>query len=109
MIFGIVCLLRLEAACRADRRLNGSRSGRRAMATVGASARHAGGQAAGRRSSNGGKHASFMLSAIEQHPDPTLVELREMLAVRGVSVSIATLSRFFARHGITRKKEWPRE
>ena len=39
-----------------------------------------------------------------QQPDPTLAELREMLAERGVSVSIATLWRFFARHGITRKK-----
>nr|WP_235531797.1 hypothetical protein [Sphingomonas sp. Leaf67] len=37
---------------------------------------------------------------IEQ-PDLTLLELREMLV--GGSVSITTLRRFFARHGITRK------
>ncbi len=49
-------------------------------------------------------HATFILKAIEQQPDPTLAELREMLAIRGASVSIATLWRFFARHGITRKK-----
>ncbi len=49
-------------------------------------------------------HASFILDAIEREPDPTLAELREMLAARGVSVSVATLWRFFARHGITRKK-----
>ena len=51
-------------------------------------------------------HAVFILEAIEQQPDPTLVELREMLGERGVSVSIATLWRFFARHGITRNV-WP--
>ncbi len=49
-------------------------------------------------------HAAFILKAIEEQPDPTLAELREMLAIRGASVSIATLWRFFARHGITRKK-----
>ncbi len=49
-------------------------------------------------------HAAFILEAIEQQPDPTLAELREMLAERGVTTSIATLWRFFARHGITRKK-----
>lgn len=36
-------------------------------------------------------HAAFILKAIEQQPDPTLAELREMLAIRGASVSIATL------------------
>ena len=37
------------------------------------------------------EHASFILDAIKQQPDPTLAELREMLAARGVNVSIATL------------------
>jgi transposase len=32
-----------------------------------------------------------------------------MLAERGVNVSIATLWRFFARHGITRKKDRARD
>jgi len=57
-----------------------------------------------RRTARIEKHASFILNAIKQQPDPTLAEFREMLAGRGVSVSIATLWRFLARHGITRKK-----
>ena len=61
-------------------------------------------QGGDRRTAKIEEHASFLLDAIEQQPDPTLAELREMLAARGVSVSIATLWRFFARHGITRKK-----
>ena len=48
-------------------------------------------------------HAAFILAATEQQPDRTLAELR------GVSVSIATLGRFFARHGITRKNDRPRD
>lgn len=54
-------------------------------------------------------HAAFILAAIEQQPDPTLAELREMLVKRGVSTSIATPWRFFARHGITSKKDRPRD
>ena len=61
-------------------------------------------QGGDRRTAKIEEHASFILAAIEQQSDPTLAEVREMLAVRGVSVSIATLWRFFARHGITRKK-----
>lgn len=49
-------------------------------------------------------HAGFIIEAIKREPDPTLAELQAMLAERGVSVSIATLWRFFDRHGITRKK-----
>jgi transposase len=36
--------------------------------------------------------------------DITLVELRRELGQVGVTVGISTLHRFFARHGITRKK-----
>jgi len=61
-------------------------------------------QGGDRRTSKIEDHAAFILAAIEQQPDSTLAELRTMLAERGVSVSIATLWRFFARHGITRKK-----
>lgn len=61
-------------------------------------------QGGDRRSTKIEDHAAFILAAIEQQPDPTLSELRVMLAERDVSVSIATLWRFFARHGITRKK-----
>lgn len=62
-------------------------------------------QGGDRRTARIEEHASFILNAIKQQPDPTLAELREMLADRGVSVSIATLWRFFTRHGITRKKK----
>ena len=61
-------------------------------------------QGGDRRTAKIEDHSAFILEAIEQQPDPTLAELREMLAARGVSTSIATLWRFFARHGITRKK-----
>lgn len=49
-------------------------------------------------------HAALIHAAVGQQSDITLDELRLMLAGHGVSVSIATLWRFFARHGITRKK-----
>lgn len=61
-------------------------------------------QGGDRRSTKIEDHAAFILDAIERQPDPTLAELRVMLAERGVCVSIATLWRFFARHRITRKK-----
>jgi transposase len=61
-------------------------------------------QGGDRRTAKIEEHAVFILDALERQPDPTLAELREMLAARGVSTSIATLWRFFARHGITRKK-----
>ena len=61
-------------------------------------------QGGDRRTARIEDHAAFILEAIEQQPDPTLSELRVMLAERDVSVSIATLWRFFSRHGITRKK-----
>lgn len=37
-------------------------------------------------------------------PDITLAELRATLAAEGVSISVSTLWRFFARHHHTRKK-----
>ena len=49
-------------------------------------------------------HAALIHAAIEQQSDITLDELRTVLAGQGVSTSIATLWRFFARHRITRKK-----
>ena len=55
-------------------------------------------QGGDRRTAKIEEQGSFILDAIEQQPDPTLAGLREMLAVRGVSVSIATLWRSFARH-----------
>ncbi len=55
---------------------------------------------AGRRGSRIMRTSS---SGIATEPDPTLAELRTMLAECGVS--IATLWRFFERHGITRKEK----
>jgi len=61
-------------------------------------------QGGDRRSTKIEDHAALIHAAIERQSDITLDELRLMLAANGVSTSIATLWRFFARHGITRKK-----
>ena len=52
-------------------------------------------------------HAPVILGAVEAKPDVTLMELRALLAERGVSVAVSTIWRFFARHGITLKKSQP--
>ena len=49
-------------------------------------------------------YAPVILAAVEERPDITLAELRELLAGRGVAVAASTLCRFFARRRITRKK-----
>ena len=49
-------------------------------------------------------HREAILVRFEAHRDITLDELRRELAGTGVTVAISTLHRFFARHGITRKK-----
>ncbi len=49
-------------------------------------------------------HAHTILALHEARRDITLDELRRELGKAGVSVAISTLHRFFARHGITRKK-----
>ena len=49
-------------------------------------------------------HADFLLALVENEGDPTLAEIQARLAERGTPVGIGTLWRFFARHGITRKK-----
>ena len=61
-------------------------------------------QGGDRRSAPIEDHAGLIHAAIEQQSDITLDELRLMLAGHGVSTSIATLWRFFARHRITRKR-----
>ena len=61
---------------------------------------------------SGGDHAShrieaqaeLILATYEARPAIFLHELRDALAERGVQTSTSSLSRFFARHGITRKK-----
>src|SRR5918998_3858242 len=49
-------------------------------------------------------HAALLLQTYEAHPQIFLRELRDVLQEQGVEVSTSSLSRFFARHAITRKK-----
>ena len=49
-------------------------------------------------------HAGLILATCRRRPTIFLRELRDRLAERGVQTSTSGLSRFFARHGITRKK-----
>ena len=53
-------------------------------------------------------HADLILSLYEARPGIFLRELRTALAERGIGVAQSSLSRFFKRHGITRKKQRPR-
>ena len=50
-------------------------------------------------------HAHTILALHAERRDITLEELRHALNQRGMSVALSTLHRFFARHGITRKKD----
>ena len=49
------------------------------------------------------QHAVVM-AALNEERDQSLEELRARLAERGVAASTSALSRFFQRHGLTRKK-----
>jgi transposase len=49
------------------------------------------------------RHADVM-AAFEEARDQSLEELRARLAERGIAASSSALSRFFQRHGLTRKK-----
>jgi transposase len=49
-------------------------------------------------------HADLIRQTYQARPQVLLRELREALQERGVAVSTSSLSRFFARHRITRKK-----
>jgi len=49
-------------------------------------------------------HADLILSLYEAQPGLYLHELRTALAERGVCVAQSSLSRFFKRHAISRKK-----
>jgi transposase len=57
------------------------------------------------------RHADVM-AAFEEERDQSLEELRARLAERGIAASSSALSRFFQRHGLTRKKrpgtQWSR-
>jgi len=49
-------------------------------------------------------HAALILQTYEARPQIFLRELRDALQEHGVAVSTSSLSRFFARHRISRKK-----
>ena len=49
-------------------------------------------------------HGDFIKELIVEQGDITLVEIQAQLTERGAPVGIGTVHRFFARHGITRKK-----
>jgi transposase len=49
-------------------------------------------------------HGGFIRALIAEQGDMTLAEVQARLIERGTSVGIGTVHRFFARHGITRKK-----
>jgi transposase len=49
-------------------------------------------------------HAELIWQTYEARPQILLRELREALQAHGVAVSTSSLSRFFARHRITRKR-----
>ncbi|ORE91054.1 transposase [Stappia sp. 22II-S9-Z10] len=49
-------------------------------------------------------HCDRILALLDEAGDITLTELRDRLGETGGTVSISSLSRFFRRHGITRKK-----
>ena len=49
-------------------------------------------------------HAGLILATCRRKPTIFLRELRDHLAGRGVQTSTSGLSRFFVRHGISRKK-----
>lgn len=50
------------------------------------------------------RHAE-VLAAFEEERDQSLEELRARLVERGIAASSSALSRFFQRHGMTRKKD----
>ena len=49
-------------------------------------------------------HSAQVLALCKQQPTLFLHEVRDQLAEQGITTSTSSLSRFFARHGITRKK-----
>ena len=49
-------------------------------------------------------HGDFIKELLAEQGDITLVEIQAQLTKRGAPVGIGTVHRFFARHGITRKK-----
>lgn len=63
-------------------------------------------QGGDRRSQRVEAHADLILTIYEAQPDILLEELRGRLREQGLEVGQSSLSRFFKRHAITRKKSW---
>lgn len=57
-----------------------------------------------RRSGRIEAHKETILALLKETPDATIEELRRSLANKGLVFGEGTIRRFFARHGITRKK-----
>ena len=57
-----------------------------------------------RRSGRINTHRETVLAALGPERDATIEEVRRSLAEQGLSFGFGTIQRFFARHGITRKK-----
>jgi len=62
-----------------------------------------------RRSARVEAHGALIEGLPEATPDVTTGELRAALAERGHVFGSGTPQRFFRRHGLTRKKDWPRD
>ncbi len=59
---------------------------------------------AGGRRSRLDQHDDFLMDLIAGEPDMTLEEVRAHLRDRGVSAGLGSVWRFFARHGVSFKK-----
>ena len=57
-----------------------------------------------RRSHRSEAHAAVILQAFGARPQIYLREVKDVLGESGATASLSGLSRFFRRHGITRKK-----
>jgi transposase len=57
-----------------------------------------------RRSGRINTYRETVLAALGPERDATIEEVRRSLAEQGLSFGFGTIQRFFARHGITRKK-----
>ena len=60
-----------------------------------------------RRSGRIEAHHDAVLEALGPARDATIEEVRQALVRQGLSFGFGTIQRFFARHGITRKKRQP--
>lgn len=57
-----------------------------------------------RRSDRIEAHHEIVLAALGPDRDATIEEVRASLAAKGLAFGFGTIQRFFARHGVTRKK-----